>query len=157
MSSIHNYSLPSIEGKTINFADYKGKPILVVNVASECGYTPQYAQLQELYEHFKDKIVVVGVPCNDFGSQEPGNDSQISQFCTLRYGVTFPLTTKVGIKTDTHPLYQFLTQKALNGVQDSSVKWNFQKYVLNADGQLIGMFPSGTSPLDDAVLQALNV
>ena len=132
MNSIHSLKTTSIEGKDLNMSDFAGRKILIVNVASACGYTPQYQQLQELHEHFSDKIAVIGFPCNDFGEQESGSEAEIQAFCTVRFGVTFPLSAKIGIKENTHPIYQFLTQKALNGVTDSEVRWNFQKYLIDS-------------------------
>ena len=126
-----------------------------VNVASACGYTPQYQQLQELHEHFSDKIAVIGFPCNDFGAQESSSEAEIKAFCTVRFGVTFPLSAKIGIKKNTHFIYQFLTQKALNGVTDSDVRWNFQKYLLNEKGELMQVFSSSVSPLDEAIIDNL--
>ncbi len=149
MSSIHQYTIEGIEGKTIDFGAFEGKYILVVNVASECGYTSQYQQLQELYENYKDKLVIVGVPCNQFGGQEPGSEAEIQKFCKVRYGVTFPLTKKVDVKgKNHHDLYKFLTKKALNGFQDSEVRWNFQKYLLDTKGHLVKVYPSSASPFD---------
>jgi glutathione peroxidase len=149
MSSVHQYTIAGIEGETIDFEDFKGKYILIVNVASRCGYTPQYAQLQELYDNHKDKLVVVGVPCNQFGGQEPGTATEIQKFCNVRYGVTFPLTTKIDVKgTNQHELYKWLTQKSLNGVQDSKVAWNFHKYLINPQGHLVKVYPSAASPFD---------
>jgi glutathione peroxidase len=148
MKTLHDFTITSIEGETINFADYKGKKVLIVNVASECGYTPQYQQLQELYENMGNEVVVVGFPCNDFGGQEPGSSEEIQNFCQVRYGVTFPLTEKIMIKGETHPIYQWLTQKAQNGVKDSSVTWNFCKYLIDEKGQLSGAFASSVSPVD---------
>ena len=114
MQSIHSLKTKSIEGKDLNMSDFAGRKMLIVNVASACGYTPQYQQLQELHEHFSDKLAVIGFPCNDFGAQESGSEAEIKEFCTVRFGVTFPLSAKIGIKENTHPIYQFLTQKALN-------------------------------------------
>jgi glutathione peroxidase len=149
MSSVHQYTIAGIEGETIDFEDFKGKYILIVNVASRCGYTPQYAQLQELYDNHKDKLVVVGVPCNQFGGQEPGTATEIQKFCNVRYGVTFPLTTKIDVKgTNQHELYKWLTQKSLNGVQDSKVAWNFHKYLINPQGHLVKVYPPAASPFD---------
>lgn len=149
MSFIHQYTIAGIGGETIDFEAFKGKYILVVNVASECGYTSQYAQLQELYDNYKDKLVIVGVPCNQFGGQEPGTATEIQKFCKVRYGVTFPLTTKVDVKgKNQHELYKWLTQKSLNGVQDSEVAWNFQKYLINPQGHLLKVYPSAASPFD---------
>jgi glutathione peroxidase len=149
MSSIYQYQVAGIGGETIDFEEFKGKYILVVNVASACGYTPQYAQLQELYDNYKDKLVIVGVPCNQFGGQEPGTTTEIQKFCQVRFGVTFPLTTKVDVKgKNQHELYKWLTQKSLNGVQDSEVAWNFHKYLINPQGHLLKVYPSATSPFD---------
>ena len=155
MQSIHSLKTISIEGKDLNMSDFAGRKMLIVNVASACGYTPQYQQLQELHEHFSDKLAVIGFPCNDFGAQESGSEAAIQEFCTVRFGVTFPLSAKIGIKENTHPIYQFLTQKALNGVTDSNVRWNFQKYLLNEKGELMQVFPSSVSPLDEAITGSL--
>jgi glutathione peroxidase len=149
MLSIHQYSIVGIGGETINFEEFKGKYILIVNVASACGYTPQYAHLQELYDNYKDKLVIVGVPCNQFGGQEPGTAAEIQKFCKVRYGVTFPLTQKVDVKgKNQHEIYKWLTDKSLNGVQDSKVTWNFQKYLINPQGHLLNVYPSSASPFD---------
>ncbi len=156
MQSIHQYTTTSIEGKTLDLSALKGRKMLIVNVASACGYTPQYAQLQELHEHFSDKIAVIGFPCNDFGAQESGTETDIKEFCTVRFGVTFPLSAKIEIKNNTHPIYQFLTQKALNGVSDNEVKWNFQKYLLNENGEFMHVFPSSVSPLDETILNFIE-
>ena len=154
MNTIHTFKVESIEGGEIDFAQFKGKKIIIVNVASACGYTPQYEQLQELYEGFSDKMTIIGFPANNFGGQEPGSNKEIKEFCSLRYGVTFPLAAKIDINT--HPVYQWLTQKALNGKMDSTVNWNFQKYLLNENGQLVHCFPSATSPFDDEIIEWLN-
>lgn len=154
MNSIHQFEIEAIEGGTLDLSDFKGKKMLVVNVASECGYTPQYQQLQELYETFGNKLVIIGFPANNFGGQEPGTNNEIREFCSRRYGVTFPLTAKIDVKT--HPIYQWLTQKAQNGVLDSEVKWNFQKYLLDENGQLLRSLPSSVSPLDDSILEWIN-
>jgi glutathione peroxidase len=156
MQSIHSYQTTSIEGETLDLSAFAGRKMLIVNVASACGYTPQYQQLQELHEQFSDKIAVIGFPCNDFGAQESGTEAEIQEFCMVRFGVTFPLSAKIGIKQNTHPIYQFLTQKDLNGVLDNEVRWNFQKYLLNAKGEFVQMLPSSVSPLDDAILDFIN-
>ena len=150
MQTIHQFSVEGIDGETINFADFKGKKILIVNVASECGYTPQYQQLQELFAEFGDRLIIIGFPANNFGGQEPGSNEDIRSFCTKRYGVTFPLSAKIDIHT--HPIYQWLTRQELNGVADSEVRWNFFKYLLDENGQLIQCFPSAVSPLDEEIL-----
>lgn len=150
MNTIHLFKVDGIAGGTIDFAAFAGKKILVVNVASECGLTPQYQQLQELYEEFEDKIAIVGFPANNFGAQEPGSNHEIQAFCSRNYGVTFPLASKVDVIT--HPVYQWLTQQALNGVQDSKVTWNFQKYALDEQGRLVHVFPPAVSPLDEEII-----
>lgn len=157
MHSIHQFKVAGINGKEVNFAHFKGKKIIVVNVASECGYTSQYQQLQELYKEFQDKLVIVGIPSNDFGGQEPGSNEEIQAFCTLNFGVKFPMTTKVAILgASPHPIYQWLTSKAQNGVLESEVSWNFQKYLLDESGQLVQFYPSSVSPFDDAILEWLT-
>ncbi|MFN8285403.1 MAG: glutathione peroxidase [Chitinophagales bacterium] len=155
--SVYEYKLQSIKGGELDLSQFKGKKILLVNTASECGFTPQYKQLQELHENFADKVAVIGLPCDDFGGQEPGNESQIENFCEVNFGVTFPLTAKVKILgADMHPLYRFLTQKELNGYRDSEVKWNFQKYLIDENGKLIKIFSAPTDPLSDEVLNLIN-
>ncbi|HMQ59504.1 MAG TPA: glutathione peroxidase [Flavilitoribacter sp.] len=157
MSVIHQFSVEGIDGGTINFADFKGKKIMVVNVASECGFTPQYQQLQELYETFGDRLAIVGFPSNDFGGQEPGTHAEIKAFCTRHYGVSFPLTVKIHIKApDTHPVYAWLTAKKANGVMDCEVQWNFWKFLLDENGRLVNCLPSNTSPFDESVLNWIS-
>lgn len=155
--SLHNYTATSIEGKTINFADFKGKMVLLVNVASACGYTKQYEQLQALYEHgaLKGRLEIVGFPSNEFGGQEPGSEAEILAFCQTRFGVTFPLTQKTWVKAKTkkHPVYEFLTQKALNDVDDYEVTWNFWKFLCDEDGDLMDVFaPDEMSELTEYLL-----
>ena len=154
VNSIHQFKTQGIDGTEINFKNYEGRKILVVNVASECGLTPQYAQLQELYESFHDKLVIVGFPANNFGGQEPGTNGEIQTFCTKNYGVTFPLAAKIDIET--HPIYRWLTDKNLNGFEDSTVEWNFQKYLMNESGQLVKVFSPSVIPIDEIVLDAVN-
>ena len=156
MKSIHDFKIQNIEGETLDFSTFKGKKILIVNVASACGFTPQYQQLQELYDNFSDKLVVVGMPCNDFGGQEPDSEATIQEFCTLRYGVTFPLTTKVGIVENTHPIFHFLTTQSENGLKDYTVKWNFYKFLLNTEGVLEKVLPSSVSPIDEFILDWIS-
>lgn len=158
MHSIHQYKIEGLTGGEIDFSAFAGKKIMVVNVASECGLTPQYQQLQELYEAHKDKLVIVGCPANNFGAQEPGTHDEIRTFCTINYGVTFPLSIKISVKgDDMHPLYQFLTQKNQNGLKDSEVQWNFQKYILDEKGNLTAVIQPGTEPASDEVLNALAI
>ncbi len=154
-ATIHGFRVEGIDGGVIDFADFQGKKILVVNVASACGFTPQYQQLQELYEAFPDKVTVVGFPTNAFGGQEPGSNAEIRAFCTQRYGVTFPLAAKIDIRT--HPLFRWLCQRELNGVLDCTPSWNFCKFVLDEGGRLTHFFPPEVSPLDEALLEALGI
>ncbi|MDP5231959.1 MAG: glutathione peroxidase [Cellulophaga sp.] len=145
--SIYELKINDIKGSKIDLENFKGKYILFVNVASECGFTSQYAELQKLHEKYQDKLVVIGSPCNQFGGQEPGNEDQIQTFCELNFGVTFLLTEKLAVKgTGQHPLYQWLTEKAKNGKMSSSVKWNFQKYLVDDKGELMDVFYSITKP-----------
>lgn len=137
--SIHQFKVTTLTGEEFDFATLKGKKIMVVNTASECGLTPQYEQLQAVYEKYKDKgFTIVGFPANNFGAQEPGSDEQIAAFCKKNYGVTFPMMSKISVKgDDMHEVYQFLTQKSKNGLEDSEVAWNFQKYLLDENGYLV--------------------
>lgn len=158
MHSIHSFQVEGLAGETIDFSQFKGKKIIVVNVASECGFTPQYQQLQSLYEEFQDRLAIVGFPCNDFGGQESGNAETIMTFCTRNYGVTFPIAAKVAIRPpNTAPIFAWLTDKAKNGVIDGEIRWNFFKFLLNEDGELFKMLPSAVSPMDEIVLSWLNV
>lgn len=136
--TIYQFKVQDLEGNEFDFATLKGKKILIVNTASECGLTPQYEQLQAVYEKYKDQnFVIVGFPANNFGAQEPGTNKEIGAFCQKNYGVTFPMMSKISVKgEDMHPVYQFLTQLSKNGLQDSEVEWNFQKYLINEKGEL---------------------
>jgi glutathione peroxidase len=155
--SIHRFKVKSIEGSTIDFASFKGKKILVVNTASECGYTPQYEDLQKLYDQYKSKLVIVGFPANNFGGQEPGSDTEIRAFCKARYGVSFPLASKVSVKgNDMAPIYKWLTSKSENGVLDASISWNFNKFLLDENGKMLAYFPSKVKPMSDEILQYLR-
>ncbi len=156
-TSIYDYRVDGLEGGTINFADFKGKKILVVNTASKCGYTGQLGLLQTLYEQKKDKLVIVGFPSNDFANQDPGSNEEIAAFCQKNYGVTFPMAAKVSVKgKEMAPIYQWLTNKNLNHYEASTVKWNFQKYLLNEQGQLVAVFEAGVPPDAPEVLEAIN-
>lgn len=156
-NSIHRFKVKSIEGKTIDFSSFKGKKILVVNTASKCGYTPQYEALQQVYTTYKDKLVIVGFPANNFGGQEPGSDGEIQDFCKARYGVSFPLASKVSVKgTDMAPIYKWLTSKAENGVLDAEIKWNFGKFLLDEQGKLIQYFPSNVKPDSEEILKYIK-
>ena len=150
--SIHQFKVASLDGGTIDFASFKGKKILVVNTASECGYTPQYKELQALYEKYKEKLVVVGFPANNFGGQEPGSNTEIKSFCELNYGVKFPMAAKISVSgDDMAAIYKWLTSKAQNGVLDAEIKWNFNKFLLNENGQMIAYYPSKVSPMSEEI------
>src|SRR3954467_4469543 len=154
--TIYEFKVPSIEGGTIDFSKYKGKKILVVNTASKCGYTKQYAGLEKLYKEHKDKLVVVGFPANNFGGQEPGTNEEIQEFCKVRFGVTFPLASKVDVVGDsTHPLFKWLTSKEENGVLDATIGWNFTKFLLDENGKLVASFPSKVTPESEEIIKYL--
>jgi len=151
MTNLYDFKLNSLEGKQIDFAHYKGKTLLIVNTASECGYTPQYADLQELHEKFGDKVTILGFPANNFGGQEPGTNAQIATFCKKNYGVTFQMFEKISVKgNDQHPLYQYLKEKT-----GKEPTWNFCKYLVKPDGT-VKFFASGVNPGDDAILNELK-
>jgi glutathione peroxidase len=137
--NIYQFKVTDLSGKEFDFASLKGKKIMIVNTASKCGLTPQYKDLEAVYKKYKAKnFVIVGFPANNFGKQEPGTDKEIESFCQLNYGVTFPMMSKISVKgSDMHKVYQFLTQKSQNGLQDSEVEWNFQKYLINENGELV--------------------
>ena len=156
--TFYELSIASLDGKdSIRFKNFAGKKILCVNTASECGYTPQYEDLQKLSEKYKDKLVVIGFPCNQFGEQEPGTAADIGMFCKRGYGVTFPLTEKIEVKGENqHPVYQWLTQKKYNGKEDYNVRWNFGKFLLDEKGRLLGYFPSQVKPMDAEITSLLD-
>ncbi len=152
MTSIHTFKVEALDGTTINFADFKGKKILIVNTASECGYTPQYKELEALYQKFKDKLVIVGFPANNFGGQEPGTNTEIKAFCQQNYGVTFPMAAKISVKgDDAAPIYQWLCTKSQNGLIDAEIKWNFNKFLLDENGNMIAYFPSKVTPMSEQI------
>lgn len=156
-NSIHHLEFTSIEGDTVSLKSFEGKYILFVNVASECGFTPQYEGLEDLYEKYNENLVVIGFPCNQFGGQESGSSSDIQNFCKVRYGVSFPLSEKIKVKgSEQHPIYKWLTNKSENGVSSSSVKWNFQKYLVNPEGKLINYYYSVTKPLSEKIIKNLK-
>ena len=156
-ASIYNIKINSLAGNAINLSNYKDKMLLIVNVASECGFTSQYKDLQELYDTYQDNLMIIGVPCNQFGSQESGTTIEIKTFCKKNYGVTFLMTEKVEVKgNNQHPFYKWLTSKELNGKSNSSVKWNFQKYLVNKNGQLVDYYFSTTSPTSNKITKHLN-
>ena len=155
--SIYDFKVPSLEGSTIDFSQYKGKYILVVNTASKCGYTKQYADLEKLYEQYKSNLVIIGFPANNFGQQEPGTNDEIKEFCSKNYGVTFPMAEKVSVKgDDIHPLFKWLTSKQENGVMDAEIKWNFTKFLLDKNGKLVAVFPSAVTPMSEEITKYLN-
>ena len=157
LDSIYDIKINNITGEPIELSDFKDKYLLFVNVASKCGFTDQYKDLQELHEKYKDDLIIVGLPCNQFGNQEPGNEEEISQFCQINYGVTFLLTEKIEVKGNTqHPIYKWLTDKNLNGVKSSTVRWNFQKYLLDPSGNLIDYWYSTTNPLSKKIIQHIQ-
>jgi glutathione peroxidase len=156
--TIYQFKVTDLYGKEFDFSSLKGKKILVVNTASECGLTPQYKDLEAIYEKYQDKnFVIIGFPANNFGGQEPGNDSQIAQFCKMNYGVTFPMMSKISVKgEDKHEVYKFLTEKSRNGLQDSEVEWNFQKYLINEEGELVKVLSPRVLPTDAAIVGWIN-
>ncbi len=156
--SIHEFNIRALNSeKQINFKDFEGKKILIVNVASKCGFTYQYEGMEKLYNTFKEKLVVVGFPCNQFLMQEPGSEEKIAQFCSTEYGVSFPMTVKIKVKgRDKHPIYSWLTSKALNGKADYSISWNFNKFLLDEDGKILEYFGSKVKPMDEQITKYLN-
>jgi glutathione peroxidase len=154
-SEFYNFKVKTLEGNDFDFASLKGKKVLVVNTASKCGYTPQY---EDLHEQYGRNLVIIGFPANNFANQEPGTALEIRQFCTDKYDVTFPLMEKISVKgDDIHPLYKWLTSKSLNGVMDSEVKWNFQKYLVDENGKLVDVLYSKEKPGSEKVIQWLSV
>src|SRR6201989_1339575 len=157
--SIYDFKVPALDGAgTIDFKKFKGKKIMIVNTASKGGFTPQYADLEKLYEQYKDKLVIVGFPANNFGQQEPGSSKEISEFCTKNYGVTFPMAEKGDVIGDNiQPVFKYLTDEAHKlGGADPVVKWNFTKFVVDENGKLIAVFPSKVKPMDDEITKYLN-
>jgi glutathione peroxidase len=152
--TIYQFKVEDLSGKEFDFASLKGKKIMIVNTASKCGLTPQYKDLEAIYQQYKDKgFVIVGFPANNFMSQEPGTNEEIAAFCQLNYGVSFPMMDKISVKgDDMSPVYQFLTQQSKNGLQDSDVEWNFQKYLLNEKGELEKVISPRTLPTDPEVV-----
>ena len=154
--SIYDIAINSLNGQPISLKEFEGKKILFVNVASECGFTKQYKDLQALSDKYQNELVVIGAPCNQFGKQEPGDASQIQNFCELNFGVKFLLTEKIDVKgSKQHPLYKWLTTKSLNGKKSSSVKWNFQKYLVDDKGKLIDYYFSITKPMSSKITKHL--
>jgi glutathione peroxidase len=157
-TSIYSFTVKSIDGKSFSLKELQGKKIMIVNTASKCGFTPQYEQLESLYKEFGgEKFVIIGFPANNFMAQEPGTNSEIQEFCTSKFGVTFPMMAKISVKgEDMDPLYKWLTDKKLNGVSDSEVKWNFQKFLIDESGHLVSVIPPKESPLSDQIIKWLK-
>ncbi|NVO18143.1 MAG: glutathione peroxidase [Bacteroidetes bacterium] len=156
--SFYDFSTKTIDGKDFNLSSLKGKKVLVVNTASRCGHTPQYADLQSLYETYQSKgFVILGFPANNFLSQEPGSNSEIKEFCTEKYHVSFPMMQKISVKgDDIDPIYKWLTTKQENGVMDAPVTWNFQKFMIDEKGNLVGMVPPKDNPKTEKILNWIN-
>jgi len=155
--SIYDLAINDISGNLIDLNDFKGKHILFVNVASECGFTSQYAGLEELHQQYKNDLIVIGLPCNQFGGQEPGAEKEIQQFCAKNFGVSFLMTEKIDVKGKMkHPIYNWLTNKNVNGKSSSSVKWNFQKYIVDGDGDFVNYFYSTTKPMSSKITSLLK-
>ncbi len=155
--SIYDFKISGLEGE-IDFAQYKGKKILIVNTASRCGQTPQYEELEQLYKKYKDKLIVVGFPANNFGEQEPGSNEEIKEFCKRNYGVSFPLAEKISVAgNDIHPIFKYLTEEAKKlDVQDPVIKWNFTKFLIDENGKLVKVFPTKVKPLSEEITVYLN-
>ena len=154
--NIYKFKVEALDGSIIDFSLFKGKKILIVNTASECGYTPQYKDLEKLYETYKDKLIIVGFPANNFGGQEPGSNAEIKEFCKKNYGVSFPMAAKISVKgEDTAPIYKWLCNKSENGVLDAEIKWNFNKFLLDENGKIIVKFNSNVTPLSEELTSKL--
>jgi glutathione peroxidase len=156
--SVYDFKVPALNGGTIDLSTYKGKKLLIVNTASKCGFTPQYADLEKLYDKYKEKLVIVGFPANDFGGQEPGTNSEISEFCKKNYGVTFPLAAKSDVVGEnTSPLFKYLTDEAIKmGTPAPVIKWNFTKFLIDENGKLIGVYNSKITPMSEEITSHLN-
>ena len=155
--SIYDFKVAGLDGKSINLSKYKGKKILIVNTASKCGFTPQYADLEKLHTTYKGKLVVLGFPANNFKGQEPGSNTEIQEFCKKNYGVTFPMAGKVSVKgDDIHPLFKYLTEEAKKMNVEDPIKWNFTKFLIDEKGKLVAVFPSKVSPMSEEITKYLN-
>ncbi|MBK7432729.1 MAG: glutathione peroxidase [Chitinophagaceae bacterium] len=154
--SIYSFQVEGLNGGTINFADFKGKKILIVNTASKCGFTPQYEELEKLYQTYKDKLVVIGFPANNFLSQEPGSNAEIAEFCKKNFGVTFPMAAKISVKgDDIAPIYKWLCNMSENGVLDATIKWNFNKFLIDENGTILSWYPSKVKPMSEEITSKL--
>lgn len=155
--TVYDFTVKTIDGKDAKLSQYKGKKLLIVNTASECGYTPQYKELEELHQKYGSKVTVLGFPANNFGGQEPGTNEQIATFCEKNFGVTFPLFSKVSVAgADAAPLFQYLGSKARNGVTDEKPNWNFCKYLVDEQGHVQAFYPSKVKPLSEELLTAIQ-
>ena len=157
-TNFYSFTVKTIDGKEISLAQFKGKKVLVVNVASKCGHTPQYEDLQKLYKEYGgDDFTIIGFPANNFLRQEPGTNEEIKEFCTINYGVTFPMMAKISVKgKDIHPLYEWLTKEENNGVMDAKVSWNFQKFMIDENGELVDMVSPKRKPYDEKIIAWLQ-
>src|SRR5664280_1989329 len=152
-TGFYDFKVKTLEGNDFDFSSLKGKKVMIVNTASKCGFTPQYKDIEEVYEKYKDNFVIIGFPANNFLSQEPGSAAEIRKFCTEKYGVTFPIMEKISVKgKDMAPIYKWLTSKEMNGVMDSTVKWNFQKYLIDENGKLVDVIYSSEKPSSAKIL-----
>ncbi|MEZ4913041.1 MAG: glutathione peroxidase [Chitinophagales bacterium] len=157
-ASIYHFTIQLLSGEALSLQEYEGRFLLLVNTASACGFTPQYAQMQEFYTHFGKEIGIIAFPCNQFGNQEPGTNAEIATFCQKNYGVSFPVSEKIAVKGENiSPLYAWLTQKTHNQFADSEVAWNFQKYLINPQGALYDIFAPSVSVFDPKVLAAIGI
>jgi len=157
LKSVYDIKINSLQGRPIDLKQFKGKFILFVNVASKCGFTPQYKDLQNLHEAYGNRLRVIGLPCNQFGAQEPGNANEIESFCEVNYGVSFLITEKIDVKgKNQHPIYKWLTNKTENGVSNSTVKWNFQKYLVSEEGKFVDYYYSTTNPMNKKIIKHLK-
>ena len=156
--TLYDFKATTIDGKEINLSAYKGKKVLIVNTASQCGFTPQYKDLQKLHEELGSKLVILGFPSNQFGGQDPGTNGEIKAFCQKNYGVTFQMFEKIEVKKGAgqHPLYQWLTNKSMNGWNDEEPSWNFCKYLVNEKGELVKFFKSGVKPMSEEIMAAVK-
>ena len=157
-TNFYSFTVKTIDGEEISLSQFKGKKVLVVNVASKCGHTPQYEDLQKLYEEYGgDDFTIIGFPANNFVRQEPGTNEEIKEFCTINYGVTFPMMAKISVKgKDIHPLYEWLTKEENNGVMDAKVSWNFQKFMIDENGDLVDMVSPKRKPYDEKIIAWLQ-
>jgi len=155
--TIYDFKVPGLTGGTVDFSKYKGKKILIVNTASKCGNTPQYSDLEKLYETYKDKLVIVGFPANNFGAQEPGTNEEIGEFCKKNYGVSFPMAEKVSVKgDDIHPVFKYLVDESKKLGQEDPIKWNFTKFLLDENGKLIAVINNKVNPMSEEITKYLK-